>query len=198
MTEQEKNELIEQYRPFLISLANKFDSGYTNDLIQAGIMALLDASEKFDGTKKTKFLTYIHKKIKGVMSDEIKRIKGEKTYMTSEIDCPLCIEELDWNCPECKGTGKIKHKDYEFVPLSEMDNLASLDNVEEYIIQKTENIIIKDFVETLPKIHQDIIKLIYWNGMSQMEVSLFLGISDSRVSQLHKEALRLLKEKLDV
>lgn len=198
MTEQEKNELIEKYRPLLISQANKFDSKYTNDLIQAGIMALLDASEKFKGNKKVKFLTYIHKKIKGSMRDEIRRIKGEKAYMISEIDCPLCTENLDWNCPECKGTGKIKHRNYEFVSLSEMDNLASLDNVEEYIIQKTENVILKDFVETLPKIYQDIIKYIYWNGMSQMEVSLFLGISDSRVSQLHKEAIKLLKDKLDV
>jgi len=57
---------------------------------------------------------------------------------------------------------------------------------------------IVDIIKNLPQRNQLIISLYYQDNMSFREIGLILELTESRVSQLHKQSIKILKEKLKV
>ena len=74
-----REEVIEAYTPKISVIARQIyarlpDSAQLElgDLINTGALGLLDAIEKYDPTKNTKFSTYIHFRIRGAMLDMLR------------------------------------------------------------------------------------------------------------------------------
>ena len=61
---------------------------------------------------------------------------------------------------------------------------------------RNRSIRIKEIVETLPEKQKLVLSLVYFNELSQKEVAQVLGVTEARVSQLHKEALDRLKKRM--
>lgn len=159
---------IEDYKPMIIKLAYSLSRDFADDLIEVGITKLLTLEEKYDITKNTKFSTYAYSRIKGAMKDTLRHIQWFNR----------------------------NQKDLSMVYISDLDEDLFIDDSENLILLREKTSSLLEAVDSLPRRQRELIKLYYWNGMSFFEIACFFGISDSRVSQLHKQALSKLKEKL--
>ncbi len=72
-----REELVLEYAPLVKQIANRLaarlpDNLDRQDLIQAGMIGLLDAIEKYDPGKETQFRTYAEFRIRGAMLDDLR------------------------------------------------------------------------------------------------------------------------------
>ena len=77
-TNKRADELVVQYAPLvkkiaLHSMARLPASVQLDDLIQAGMMGLLEAAKKYEASKGASFETYAGIRIRGAMVDEVRK-----------------------------------------------------------------------------------------------------------------------------
>lgn len=77
--QQKRNEIILEYLPLVKYVANRIAGRLPNhievdDLVNAGIIGLIDAIEKFDASRKIKFKTYAEFRVKGAILDELRSL----------------------------------------------------------------------------------------------------------------------------
>ena len=98
------------------------------------------------------------------------------------------------------GKNEKFHKDLAFSSIIDGSNkrkgYSSYDNPEDLIINREKTGELLKGLDSLTKREQDILRLIYWNGMSYLEVASVLNISESRVGQVHNKSLKKLKKVL--
>ena len=63
--------------------------------------------------------------------------------------------------------------------------------------QEEIKIIIKQVLKELPEKEQKVISLYYYSEMTYKEISLVMGVSESRISQIHTKAIMKLRSKLE-
>lgn len=164
-----ENEFIKRYKPLIINMANSISKEYTDDLINVGTNKLISLIKTYN-KDKAKFWTYARKHIYGSMQDEMK-LKLSWFGRRSNLQM-IYIEEL-------KG----------------VDVLVD-DNIEEILIRREKIEEIRKIKDSFPKEYRDVLKLIYWNGMTFKEAADVLGISQNRCFSLHKKALKDIKKQL--
>ncbi len=76
--EKSKEVLVEEFAPTIKYIAQRMaaklpESVEVGDLIDAGVIGLLDAAEKYDASRGVQFKTYAEYRIKGAMLDELRR-----------------------------------------------------------------------------------------------------------------------------
>ncbi len=225
-----RNMLVVQYSYIVKCIALKTVGryqhfNYMDDIVNEGIIALLDAVEKFDPEKKVKFETYASIKVRGAMIDYIRK-----------QDCfPRRLKRIAKNINEAENT--LSHElsrnptDQEladFLDVSLMDyekmqaetcalNMLSFEEIiyekgvenielsltsdpirgpEQVMAEKELQDVLSRDIETLNDKEQIVISLYYKEQLKIKEISSVMGISDSRVSQIHSNALRKLKKHL--
>lgn len=194
-----------------------------DDLLGYGYFGLIDAIEKYDLDKGVKFETYASLRIRGAILDNIRKVDWvprsirqkqkdlEKAYI--KLDSQLGRPATEQEVAEELGLGKK-----EFHKLLSDTNISSLISLEdfleqhnghhvnltdrvhyqpEHVIEKNEVFkLLGEFIENLPEKEQLVITLYYYEELTLKEISLILGVSESRVSQLHSKALSRLRSKM--
>ncbi len=194
------------------------------DLVGYGIFGLIDAIEKFDYKKGYKFETYASLRIRGEIIDNIRKLDWvprslrQKNKMIEEgIDKfelengkPPTIEELSkvLNIP----LEQIKDylKNYSLYNLISLDgyleqshekSVETLIENEKYLPEKelskkeSKKLLI-DAINSLTEKQRQVITLYYYEDLTLKEISKILGVSESRVSQIHSNCMKILKNKL--
>lgn len=82
------------------------------------------------------------------------------------------------------------------VPIDDIVTTLREDNPEELIINREKTGELLKSLKNLTSREQEILKLIYWNGMSYLEIASVLNISEARVGQIHNKSLKKLKKVL--
>ena len=77
LSPEERSRLINEFAPLIKYIANRIAMRLPphidiNDLINAGVIGLIDAIEKFDANKQIKFKTYAEFRIRGAILDELR------------------------------------------------------------------------------------------------------------------------------
>ena len=198
------------------------------DLIEYGIVGLIEAAEKFDTSKNAKFKTYAMYRIRGSILDYLRsqewmpRTLREKakivggTYLSlgqklnrppqaDEIAEALNIDPAALDKLLAKiGFGSLfslegffqqsgdameENRDQEIRDTRSYDPLSDLETKEEFSL-------LAQAIDELPKKERLVITLYYYEDLLLREISQILGISESRVSQLHHQALFVLRTKM--
>src|ERR1051325_4666524 len=79
MTESERNALIDESLPLIKHIAHRVATRLPSnvemrDLINAGVLGLLDAIEKFEPERNVKFKTYAEVRIRGAILDSLRNL----------------------------------------------------------------------------------------------------------------------------
>jgi RNA polymerase sigma factor for flagellar operon FliA len=167
-----------------------------NDLINDGVFGLLDAIEKYDGSRSVKFETYAVTRINGAILDALRsldwvprtiRQRARELERASvarvRATALLSLEEV------------LPHRSGDGVPLA--DTLADDDSDVAFDLERDEQRAeLVRAVESLPPQEQTVITLYYFKGQRLREIKAALGVSESRVSQIHSAAVAHLRHLL--
>lgn len=196
-----------------------------DDLISAGVFGLMDAIDAFDMTRGVKFETYCVPRIRGAMLDELRtmdwvprlvRSKASKlNEATKTLEArlgrhPSAIElaahmeisvgELEKMQIEASAVNLISlnKKWYEtdsYKDVREIDILEDNKGIDPTNgIQKRD--LMKLVTKGLNRNERLIIILYYYEELTMKEIGNTLGLSESRVSQMHSSIVQRLKDQL--
>jgi RNA polymerase sigma factor for flagellar operon FliA len=197
-----------------------------DDLIQAGLIGLMDAVSRFEEGQGAQFETYATQRIRGSMLDELRQAdwlprglrqtqrrientlhKLEQTLgrhpseieMAKALGVPL--DEYQEMLFEARGTQLIYYDDHDdddgggdaFVDRHALDDdsnpLAMLSDS-----KFRESLV--EAIEVLPEREKMIMGLYYEQELNFREIATILGVTESRVCQLHSQAVARLRSKL--
>lgn len=194
------------------------------DLVSYGIFGLIDAIDKYDFNKNVKFETYASLRIRGAILDQIRKMdwiprsvrqKQKKIDMTmskleaeygrpatdeeiaKELD--ITVDELDiWN-GQTKISNIISLED--FIEQGSEIRMDASHNSQfeqpEKIVEKYElALMLEKALDELTEKEKSVVLFYYYEDLSLKEISKVLGISESRVSQLHTKAIQKMKKHL--
>ncbi len=223
----ERKKLVIKYLPLVKSIAykiyKKLPSGVVDfeELVNTGVLGLLDAIEKFD-KKKGNLGTYAYIRIRGEILDFLRKLdwlpknQREKvkelqkkflSYYQSNEEIPdeeVLADMLNTNVNNVK----------KLLALSEINNIISLEEIinpelnqtlkdilpdnsltpEEIAIKESLKERLKEALKKLSKREQLILQLVYVEELKVEDIAKILNISISRVSQIKHQALRKLKK----
>lgn len=225
-----RNKLVVEYSSLVKKIASKVIGNYQyfsylDDLVSEGIIALMDAVEKFDLDKNVKFETFASIKIKGAMIDfirkqdcfprRIKKMARDISAAEAELSnhfgrTPTQQELAEKLCVSVKQLEKMQLEVYSlnvysfeqvlFESNAEstlLDLLATTDDSPEHRLANKEVCsIISAAVADLKENEKMVIALHYKEQLKIKDIANILKISDSRVSQIHSNALKKLKKVL--
>lgn len=193
------------------------------DLQHAGVIGLIDAVEKYDPSREAQFKTYAEFRIRGAMLDEIRsldwipRSVREKVALfestcgrlTKELGRPPSESELAAALRmdretfraflvKAKAVTLLHLEDFGFEEGDErrlIDSLAD-PQVENPLLsllaQGTREKLIQA-IDRLPEKEREVISLYYFEELTMKEVGDVLKVTESRVCQLHSQAILRLK-----
>jgi RNA polymerase sigma factor for flagellar operon FliA len=219
-----RNRIIEKYSSLVRIIALKMRGIYqyygdVDDIVNEGIIALMDAIEKYDITKNTKFETYASIRIKGSIIDYVRKqdwiprkvksdyksIKDAQELLTNKLGrtptdnetaLHLKMEMGDYNKIVDRACGSAVLSFEELISEANLAQYGASDNdLPEYEMESKELFkILKESVNKLNEKEKLIISLYYKEELKLKEIALILEISNSRVSQIHTSALQKLEK----
>ncbi len=197
----------------------------TDDLISAGIIGLMDAIDKYDPTRYNKFKTYAEFRIRGAMLDDLraqdwiprsirdKTKQIEKTY--AQLEQKLCrrvseyevSQELNLKIDDyyilvkrMYNTQLVNVGDYSSTNYNYLENRDYLEKQQKnapdsnLTFERTREALVQ-YVDSLPSNQKLVVCLYYFDELSLREIGKVMRITESRVSQLHTQALEIIKQK---
>jgi len=224
-TIESRNELLLRYSYLVKRVVSRLtfvnnSSLDMEDLISYGILGLMDAIEKYDPSRNVKFETYATFRIKGAIIDQLRKQdwvprslrtktkqlckaideveKEGRTASDEEIANTLgvSVEELRKTLVEMHSFAVVSLEEQLHEIASSLVASRRYDDPE-HVVQVNE---LKGYlakaIDELPEREKMVISLYYFEELTLKEIGMALGISESRVSQLHTRALLKLKNKL--
>lgn len=195
------------------------------DLISAGVFGLMDAIEAFDMGRGVKFETYCVPRIRGAMLDELRtmdwvprlvrskasKLEAARKSAEAEFGRPpsdkevaeklqIPMDEYDRMKSEALAVGlvSLNKKWYEtdsYKDVREIDILEDSKGEDPTCgIQKRD--LMKLVTKGLNRNERLIIILYYYEELTMKEIGSTLGLSESRVSQMHSSIVARLKDQL--
>jgi RNA polymerase sigma factor for flagellar operon FliA len=194
------------------------------DLVQDGVIGLIDAAQRFDEGRGIKFETFAERRIRGAMIDAlrkdawprgVRRQRRELESAREELRRELGAEPSLADLAAKMGTDE-KRLGRTIVRINAIEAtspLASADNHDEstvpaalipsepeqpdtaYERNETKDRV-RDAIASLPVREQKVIGLYYYGEATMKQIGAEIGVNESRVSQLHARAIRRLRDAL--
>lgn len=226
-----KSKQIDQYIPLVRRLAHHLiaklpASVQIDDLIQAGLIGLMDAITRFEEGQGAQFETYASQRIRGSMLDELRSadwmprgirqaqrkietatLKTEQQLGRSATEKEIAevmgvsLEEYQNMLFDSRGAQLVFYDDYaedgdgEGYLDRQMDGDEDANPLELLGDQRFRSTLIQA-IEELPEREKMLMGLYYEQELNFREIAAVLGVTESRVCQLHTQAVSRLKAKL--
>lgn len=198
-----------------------------DDLYSSGITGLMKSIEKFDIEKKSKFESYAMLLIKGSIIDELRALDwiprsvhqkaNQIAAAQHDLQQKLGREPYDNEIAERLGMSTLEFEELLYrvrpailIPLNaEFDQDSEQASLSERIAdcnartsfeiadRKEFNHFLEQAVHDLPEQERRVLFLYYYEEMMLKEIGKLLGVSESRVSQIHTKALFKLRNRLN-
>ena len=227
----DRQQMVDRYIPLVRRMAHHLiaklpASVQIDDLIQAGLIGLMDAIGRFEEGQGAQFETYATQRIRGSMLDELRQndwlprglrqsqrrieVALQKTEQAlgrppSETEMAkamgLTLEDYQAMLFEARGTQLIYYEDYEDdegnatgfldrqVNDEESDPLGCLND------ERFKKALVQA-IEVLPEREKLVMGLYYEQELNFREIAAVLNVTESRICQLHSQAVSRLRVKL--
>ena len=196
-----------------------------DDLIHAGVLGLFDAVEKFDAAKNVAFQSYAKHRIKGAILDSLRQLDWASRDMRkrhkqmeaatrnlslqlgrapteSEVAQHMGVDVDKWRrmLIELRTVGLIsssartdddrdRAQEFAATPELQPDRMCAHRQLQTTLARA---------MKCLPERYQKVVFLYYTNELTMKEIGEVLGVNESRVSQIHKTALRKMADALQL
>ncbi|AJC15396.1 RNA polymerase sigma factor FliA [Pandoraea sputorum] len=223
------NDTLTQYAPLVRRLALQLmaklpASVELEDLIQAGMLGLLDAANRYQETQGAQFETYASQRIRGAMLDELRELdwasRGirktareiEKAVQRleqrlgrgpseSEIagEMSIGLTEYQQMLQDVHGCQLIYYEDFEAADEEPfIDRICADPGADPLTMLLDEGLRggVVDAIDRLPEREKLLMSLYYEQGLNLREIGAVLEVSESRVCQLHSQAISRLRATL--
>ena len=220
---------VEAGLPFVEALARRMAATMPHsidlsDLVQDGVIGLIDAAHRFDDSRGIKFETFAERRIRGAMIDAlrkdawprgVRRVRRELEAAREKLRASLGHEPSLADLAQAVGSDE-KRLGKTIVRINTIEStspFSSAENVDgtqlpavmvpaeperpdmQYERSEVEARV-RSAIGTLPQREQRVIALYYYNEVTMKDIGAELGVNESRVSQLHARAIRRLREAL--
>ena len=195
------------------------------DLVQDGVIGLIDAAHRFDEARGIKFHTFAERRIRGAMIDALRKDAWPRGVRRQRRELEAAREQLRRELGHEPSLADLANKlgsdekrlGRTIVRINAIEStspLANNDNLDEssvpealipseperpdaaYERAETTNRV-RAAIATLPPREQKVIGLYYYKEATMKEIGQEIGVNESRVSQLHARAIRRLREALE-
>lgn len=224
-----RHQLIERHAPLVKRIAYHLlarlpANVQVDDLIQAGMLGLLEASTKYDAGKGASFETYAGIRIRGAMLDEVRkgdwapRSVHRNTRMVSDAirkiegrtgrdakdqevaaELGLSLEDYYGILSDTLGSRLFSFDDLlqDSEPGGVREDTASnqLEPSRDLEDERFQAALV-DAIANLPERERLVLSLYYDEELNLKEIGEVLGVSESRVSQLHSQCAARLRARL--
>lgn len=208
-------------RACALSMRNMYVKyGETDDVINEGVLALMDAIESFDPAKGAKFETYASLKIRGAIIDYIRKQdwipRNVRKFARTLDKANGMLYNLNGRVPTTSELAEYLGMDEDkllkqmaecscMITLS-FEELLYEDNIDEPAVDAPSDSgllreeMSREVVSAIGELRdkeRQVITLYYYKNMKYSDIAKALGVSESRVCQIHTKAVLLLKAKLE-
>lgn len=222
----DKDQCIREFAPLVKRIAHHMkaklpSSVEVDDIIQAGMMGLLEAANRYDELRGAQFETYASQRIRGAMLDELRqadwmprnlrrdmrRIESAINKLQQRIGRPpseveiskelgMSLDEYQQMLFEARGAQLLYYEDFhkedgeDFFEHYDFD--GDVDPLELLRNERFRGALI-GAIDDLPERERMLMGMHYEQDMNLREIGEVLGVSESRVSQLHSQAVARLR-----
>jgi RNA polymerase sigma factor for flagellar operon FliA len=156
------------------------------DFFQFGIEGLSEAIDRFDPDFGTKFETYAIQRIRGKIIDELRKLSIKPRVIPSNSNEDIVYSNVSLNNPVNEEDNYLL---YEIIPDdSEIPDVTLEKNEAKEMLIKA--------IKKLDERDRLIITLYYYENLNYKDIAKVLGITVSRVSQVHSRIISILKSSL--
>jgi len=222
-----QDEVVMRYAPLVKRIAYHLmtrlpPSVQADDLIQAGMIGLIEAARNYDASQGASFETYAGIRIRGAMLDEIRksdwtpRSLHRKVRQVSEAirsierdhgrdardvevagRLNMSLEEYHQILQDASGHKVFSLEDLPVGEDSVAEGLSGpvrgpLESIEMEKFREA----LAEAIETLPERERLVMSLYYDEELNLREIGAVLGVSESRVCQIHGQAMMRLKSRM--
>jgi RNA polymerase sigma factor for flagellar operon FliA len=224
-----QNDVLTKYAPLVRRLALQLvaklpASVDLDDLIQAGMIGLLDAAGRYKEDQGAQFETYASQRIRGAMLDELRSTDWlPRSLRKSSRELEQALHEVEQEIgrsasesevaehlqmplgdyqellQELHGSQLIYYEDFErggddepFLDRYCVDHSDPLSALLDGSLRSA----LVDAIERLPEREKLLMSLYYEHGLNLREIGAVMNVSESRVCQLHSQAVARLRTRL--
>lgn len=209
-------------RACALSLRNTFIKyGDVDDVVNEGVIALMEAIDSFDPAKGAKFETYASLKVRGAIIDYVRRqdwVPRPVRKFARDLDKANSILYNQYNRAPTNGElaeylGMSEDKllrgmadaanavTLSFEELLYEDNFedapTSADGTDSRLLREERRRVIADAISSLREKERQVITLYYYKSMKYSDIAKVIGVSESRVCQINTKAMLALKAALE-
>ncbi len=225
-----RDQLITEYLPYVKRIVHRIavhlpSSIDIDDLMNVGVIGLIQAVDRYDPSRDNKFMTYAVFRIKGAVLSELRsrdflsrsnrrKIRDLETAclkleqkLGREVDDDEVADELGIDVEQVHRTKQMSS--ISFISFEEL-GFSSRDEKEKllsYLVDNDDDALtltrLKELkeavaraIEQLPEKEKLVISLYYLEELTMKEAGKVLNITESRVSQIHSQAIMRLRAKL--
>ncbi|MGA9746303.1 MAG: FliA/WhiG family RNA polymerase sigma factor [Nocardioides sp.] len=213
-----RNRLVMQYAPLVKYVAGRMrtrmpDTVDQDDLVSDGVLGLLDAVERFDPGRGLTFQTFAVPRIRGAIIDGMRSMdfvpRSVRDKLRAVQKAQVALEVRLGRSPEVQeiaaetGMPVQQVRDLTKQASGNHANLDDFDLADDLATAADTNVVEGDdtallmrVVNELAERDQVVIALYYFEGLTLAEIGSVLGVTESRVSQLHSRATATLRAKI--
>ncbi len=213
--------------PFVEALARRMAASMPNsidigDLVQDGVLGLIDAAHRFDEDRGIKFETFAERRVRGAMIDALRRDAWPRGVRRQRRELDAAREELrrelghepslaDLAARVGSDEKRLSRTIVRINTIESTSPLASGEHMDESSLPAAlvpsepdapdaayEKAEMRDHVraaiQSLPCRERKVIGLYYYGEVTMKQIGAEIGVNESRVSQLHARAIRRLKD----
>ena len=226
-----RNEIVLHYTSLVRKIVLRFKGSYSNfgqldDMVNQGIIALIDAVEKFDPDMGNKFETFASLKIKGAIIDFMRKqdwVPRNQRNLSKELDEvynqfyaengyePSKQDMADRMKVSLSHLDKILQQRHNAIILSYEEainekmmtampliiNESDKDSPEAGLLYEELKDKLMEAIDQLNEKEHLVISLYYYESLKLKEIAEVLEITESRVSQIHSAAIIKMKNRMN-
>lgn len=225
----DKEECLREYAHLVKRIAYQMmtklpGSVQIDDIIQAGMMGLLDAASRYDEFHGAMFETYATQRIRGAMLDELRaadwlprslrrdtrRIEMAISQLQQKLgrspneaeiaeNLGVTLIEYQQLLQESRGAQLVYYEDFHDEDHDDFfDKFEYADNADPMDLLQDERFKLElvQAIENLPERERMMMGMLYEQDMNLREIGEVMGVSESRVSQLHSQAVARIRSRM--